>query len=415
MKNILFFGILYIIALSSSAQLIIDGQIRPRTEYRYGYGQPRADTSRPAFFTTQRTRLGIKHIKDSITTRITVQDCRIWGEAKGKADVASLGIFEAYVKLGFSKYWSITVGRQAIDIDNKRLFSAANWNQVSTSHDGVTIDFKKESINFKMITAFNQAGVSNFFTDYSKNITNYKFLNTIWLEKKFKNISIANLTITDGYQKEGTIGTDYFRCTSGLVAIITAEKLSSEVRGFYQTGKRNTGQDIAAYYGNLIVGYIPNSNLKVTTGIEYMSGNDMTDTNNTVYNSFDILYGRKHWSNGMMDYFSTPSTTKSAGLINPYARIDFTKIKNWKLRIYYHYMMLENNYVHEENIIDKFLAHEIDFIADLNINKTVSLQMAYGLLFGDETLEIIKGGNSDLIQHYAFVMLTIKPVFFKSE
>ncbi len=77
--------------------------------------------------------------------------------------------------------------------------------------------------------------------------------------------------------------------------------------------------------------------------------------------------------------------------------------------------MLGNNYVYEGNIIDKFLVQKIDFSANGTINETVSLQRGYGLLFGDETLEIIKGSNSDLIQHYAFVMLTMKPVFFKSE
>ncbi len=211
MKSISFLVVLSTIVLGDNAQLVIDGQIRPRTEYRYGYGQPRSDTSRPALFTTQRTRLCVKHTKANITIRITVHDCRVWGEANGKVDIASMGLFEAYVKLGLSKNWRITVGRQAINIDNKRMFSAAHWNQISTSHDGVTIDFEKESINLKMITAFNQVGTSYFFTDYSGNITNYKFLNTVWIEKKLKNFSIANLTITDGYQKEGTIRTDYYR------------------------------------------------------------------------------------------------------------------------------------------------------------------------------------------------------------
>ncbi len=104
--------------------------------------------------------------------------------------------------------------------------------------------------------------------------------------------------------------------TSGIVLKITTGSLFPEIRGFYQTGKRNTGQDIAAYFGNLIIGYRPSDNFKFTTGLEYMSGTDMTDTTNTAYNSFDILYGSKYWSNGMLDYFSTPSTTKNAGLVN---------------------------------------------------------------------------------------------------
>lgn len=408
-KNILLL-LLSFCGIISNAQLIIDGQFRPRTELRNGYSQPRSNNLSPAFFTTQRTRLGIKHIGNGITSKINLQDYRVWGEDKIKTDIPSLGLYEAYVSVDLSAKSFITLGRQSFNIDNKRFFSSANWNQLGASHDGITIDYKNENFVFKMFTAFNQTKVSNFGIDYSAQISNYKFLNTIWAQKKFKNLSIANLTITDSYQKVGTTTVDYFRVTSGIVLIKSTDKNNIELRGFYQAGKSKIGQNISAYYASILLLHKFNSNFKFSFGTEYLSGNDMTNSNN-IDNSFDILYGSKHWTNGMLDYFSTPSTTKNAGLINPYCKFDLNLKNDNKLSLYYHYFMLSNNYVSKDEVVNPFLAHELDFVLDKKINEISNLQIGYGILYGSETLEIIKGGDSNLINSFAFAMLTIKPVF----
>jgi hypothetical protein len=236
----------------------------------------------------------LNHAYNNVTSKLSIQDYRVWGESKLKTDDPGISIFEAYFRLTLNDYWFLTAGRQAINLDNKRLFSAANWNQVSTSHDGVTLDYLKESFNFKMITAFNQAKVSNFGTDYSAQISNYKFLNVIWLEKKFKNLTLANLTITDGYQKEGTTNTDYYRFTTGAIIKLKKSANDIQLRGFYQTGKNKTGQDVSAFYTSVSYAHKFGPVINLTGGFEYMSGNDLTDETNEKDNAFDILYGSKH-------------------------------------------------------------------------------------------------------------------------
>lgn len=414
MKRIFLFITFIIITTNIKAQLKVDAEYRPRFEFRDGYGTLKTEDTNPAYFVTQRTRLNLNHIYENLTSRLSIQDYRVWGDSKLKSDDPGISVFEAYFKLNLNDFWSVTAGRQSFNVDNKRLFSAANWNQVSLSHDGVSLDLMKENFNFKMLTAFNQAQTTNFGTDYSAQIKNYKFLNLIWLEKKFEDLTLANLTITDGYQKEGTTNTDYYRLTTG--AIIKYKKTSNDIqlRGFYQTGKNNTGQDVNAYYASADYMHKFESIFDLSVGFELMSGNDFTDTLNLKDNAFDILYGSKHAYNGIMDYFSTPNTTKNAGLFDGYVKVDVTKIENWKLSVNYHYFALANKYVYENEEQDKFLANEIDFMARWKMNDIINLQMGYGMLFGGKTLEYIKGAEGEGLQHYFFTMITVKPTFFKN-
>jgi archaellin len=415
MKRILISIIFITLFISGKAQLKIDAEYRPRFEFRDGYYTLKTDESNPAYFVTQRTRLNLNHTYKNVTSRLSIQDSRIWGESKLKTDVQGLSVSEAYFKINLNDYWAFTAGRQAINIDNKRLFTAANWNQIGLSHDGITLDYMKESFSFKTITAFNQTKISNFGTDYSSLISNYKFLNVIWLEKKFENLTLANLTITDAYQKEGTINTDYYRFTTG--AIIKYKKTANniQVRGFYQTGKNKTGQDVSSYYTSASYAHKFGSVFNLTGGFEYMSGNDLSDEANEKDNAFDILYGSRHWFNGMMDYFSTPKTTKNAGLVDGYLKVDFTKIKNWKLSAHYHYLALANEYVYEDEKQDKFLANELDLVGTWMVNDIINLQLGYGMLFGGKTLEYVKGVESDGLEQYFFTMITVKPTFFNNK
>ncbi|PLX22096.1 MAG: hypothetical protein C0597_02870 [Marinilabiliales bacterium] len=410
-----FVSVLFITTIiSAQAQLKIDGQYRPRFEFRDGYKAFNTENNDPAYFVTQRTRLNLNHKYNTVTSRISIQDYRIWGEYKLKSDDPGVSVFEAYFKLQLNDFWAVSAGRQSFNIDNKRLFSAANWNQVSSSHDGVTMDYKKESLNFKMLTAFNQSKVSNFGTDYSDQISNYKFLNAIWIEKKVQNLTLANITITDGYQKEGTKSTEYYRMTTGVVAKYNKTASNIEARGFYQFGKNMKGQDVSSYFLNLIYGYDLTEKFNIIAGIEYMSGNDLSDSLNLDDNAFDILYGTKHAYNGIMDYFSTPNTTANAGLVDAYVKFNFSKLKNWNLSARYHYFALANNYLYNGEEQDKFLANEIDLIAKYKMNDIIDMEFGYATLLGSKTLEYIKGVEPEGMQHYFYAMITVKPTFFKN-
>lgn len=400
------------ISFFAIAQLNIGAEYRPRFEFRDGYKTLKPDDSNPAYFTTQRTRLNLNHTNKNITSRISIQDYRIWGESKLKSDDPGISVYEAWFRINLNTLWSVTAGRQSFDLDNKRLFSKANWNQVSNSHDGINIEYMNEDFQLKIFTAFNQSSVSNFGTDYSGQISNYKFLNVIWLEKSFNNLSLANLTITDGYQKEGTTNTDYYRLTTGLIFKYQNHADDFQIRGFYQTGKNNTGQDVSAYYLSSSFLHKFSPWLDATAGIEYKSGKDLSDETNQKDYAFDILYGARHGFNGIMDYFSTPETTKNAGLLDGNIKIDINSIRNWKFSVRYHYFALTNNFVYDNEVQNKFLANEIDLITTWNLNQIVNLQLGYGMLFGSKTLERMRNIDSEGMQQFFYTMITVKPEFF---
>ncbi|MFO7827868.1 MAG: alginate export family protein [Bacteroidales bacterium] len=412
MKLLFIFIFFMLISFLVNAQLDIGAEYRPRFEFRDGYKTLKSENTNPAYFTTQRTRLNLNHTNKYITSRISIQDYRVWGESKLKSDDPGISVYEAWFKINLNTYWSLTAGRQSFDIDNKRLFSKANWSQVSNSHDGINIDYLNENFQLKIFTAFNQSSVSNFGTDYSGQINNYKFLNVLWLEKTLNNFSLASLTITDGYQKEGTTNTDYYRLTTGGIIKYQKPADNIQIRGFYQTGKNYIGQDVSAFYlsGSFLHKFNPW--LDATAGIEYKSGNDLSDETNQKDYAFDILYGARHGFNGMMDYFSTPETTEGAGLLDGYIKIDISRLKNWKLSARYHYFALANNYVYENTVQNKFLANEFDLITTWNLNEIVNLQMGYGILFSSKTLELIQATEPNGLQQFLYAMITVKPTFF---
>lgn len=173
---------------------------------------------------------------------------------------------------------------------------------------------------------------------------------------------------------------------------------------------------MSAYFMNADLGYNVTEKTKLGLGFELFSGNDALDSTSTTDKAFDIMYGTRHKFNGLMDYFNIPSTTKGAGLVDLYANAEFKATEKLSLMADWHYFRHQNNYLDaSKNIADKFLGNELDLSANIKFNKTVQLYMAYCMMFGSETLEMIKGGDKDLFNSYGIVMLTIKPTLFKQE
>ncbi|NJO88741.1 MAG: hypothetical protein HC831_07065, partial [Chloroflexia bacterium] len=140
-----------------------------------------------------------------------------------------------------------------------------------------------------------------------------------------------------------------------------------------------------------------------------------TNTTSTTDNAFDIMYGTRHKFNGLMDYFSVPSSTKGAGLVDYYAKLGYSPIEKMYFEAEWHYFNLQNKYVANDVILNEHLGNEIDLSAKIKFNKSVELYLSYSTIFGTETLETLKGGDKGLFNSYAVVMLTVKPNLFKSE
>lgn len=61
------------------AQFSLTGEFRPRTEYSHGYGTLADIDQDASLFTSQRTRINLNYKGEKITTKLVLQDVRIWG------------------------------------------------------------------------------------------------------------------------------------------------------------------------------------------------------------------------------------------------------------------------------------------------------------------------------------------------
>ena len=415
-------------SLLAQSSFELGGEFRPRFEFRDGYKSLKDDNFSPAAFVSQRTRLILDYKNPKVETRITFFDNRLWGDQPGKKDISSVGIHEAWAAINLSASTRFTFGRQSIQYDNGRLFSAVNWNQVGAAHDAARITFRKDDLEMELLSAWNQNREGTSGTDYIfDGVTSslyYKNLNVFWLSKKFNNFQVSSLSLFDGYEEVDRSDTIpvvnpdrlNYRFTTGLILKQKAGKMDFIAHGFYQGGKLYTGSEISAYYFRIEAAYKASGNSKFTLGFEQMSGNNHSDTTDTKSRAFDILYGARHKYNGSMDYFSIPSTTGNAGLMNPFVRFDYSFGGTSKLAAEYHMFFLGNSYLQDNpgTAIDRFLGYELDISYQKKIYDYMSLSCGYSILSGTESLEALKGGNSNKLNQWAYLMLTINPTFFAS-
>jgi hypothetical protein len=417
-KTTLFFFLFTILVFKGFSQFSLDAELRPRFEYRFGYKTLPDSTSSYAALVTQRSRIIANYKNEKLQLRFSLQDVRTWGDEKMKTDIAGIGLHEAWVELKLFDSISSKIGKQEFLYDNQRLLDIGNWSQIGTTHNALLLKYKYNSWTVHLAMAYNQVLDTNFTTNYSKTDVkdNYKTLNFLWISKQIKKLNVSGLLIADGFQKPKTINTTYLRYTAGPILKLNLNKFNSELRGFYQGGKSQTGKDINSWFANGEVSYKILNPLSVKLGGEIWSGYNFTDSTSKEVNSFDLLYGSSHKFNGSMDYFTKPSDTKNAGLVDIYTQISCKQGKKSTYRLDYHYFGLENKYGKKNAIpLDKYLGSEIDLLGKYALSKEISLEIGYSCMLASKTMEKIKGGSSDYFANWAYVMLTVKPTLFTNK
>jgi hypothetical protein len=60
------------------------------------------------------------------------------------------------------------------------------------------------------------------------------------------------------------------------------------------------------------------------------------------------------------------------------------------------------------------LGTEIDLMLGYNFSKDIQFQLGYSQMFATESMEILKGGDKDLTNNWAWAMIVVKPTLFKT-
>ncbi len=415
MKQLLTLIIMIAFSGAAWAQVTLEGQIRPRAEYRDGFRMMPTEDSSPAAQINQRTRLSLSYAPEHrISTRITVQDTRLWGQNLTMDNRPTFSVYEAWLGLHPMENLDIIVGRQELKYDTQRLLSFNDWALTGRSHDALTFQYTWDNgSQLHFGTSFSQSQNRLFETHYGLN--NYKTLNYIWYNTQLtEGLQSSFHLIADGYENPDDQNDFNMRYTWASYQVWDAAN-NLEVRLYpaYQHGKTAWGMNISAFYVMLEAATSLTENMQNTLGVELFSGMDQTDPGDT-FTAFSDLYGLGYARQGHMNYFiNFPDDTQNAGLINPYIKNSYHLSETTTVSADLHLFFLQNNFPNPltGEAINSYLGAEVDLHMVYRFNPFTQIVLGYSMLFGSESMEYIRGGDSDEWAHWAFVMIRMSPTF----
>ncbi len=431
------------------AQFTLDGEIRPRFEYRHGYKNVFKPTDTNAAFTEQRTRLNIGYKSEGYNFKISIQDILIWGSQpqlintlnKINGNGSYFSLHEAWAETILSDKWKIKFGRQEIILNDHRIFGNVGWTSQARSHDAVIFKYSDNGFDGHFAVAYNQDQARLTGTDAYRG--SYKAFQYFWFNKRFSDaLNVSLLFLNNGKEQKvldrdiANIGSldsisykDNYSQTIGTHITYKKNKLSMLFNVYFQSGKEGNRDKI--YYDNqnrafdrgvqaldlrLDVGYNITEQFSGTLGYEYLSGNSQTDPEGTkkTNRAFNPFYGTNHKFNGYMDYFYVGNYIGSVGLNDLYFKLKYNPGKYWVGMDVHFFSSAENVWdgfrynqaitnsnpneltviqsnKYTDYIMDDYLGTEVDFTLGFQLSKGVGLKAGYSVMADTETLAYLKG------------------------
>jgi Alginate export len=363
-KGILSTALFLILGVYAYGQFTLDGEVRPRFEYRRGYKSIADSAQDNAAFVEQRTRLNFGYKTEGYIFKVALQYINVWGSqpqlinnySKLNSDGSYFDFHEAWAQALMTKNLSLKFGRQEIILDDHRIFGSVGWTQQARSHDAVILKFKKNKFKADFAAAYNQDKAALAKTEAQ--FGSYKAFQYLWLHNDFgKNFGVSVLFLNNGKEQVDSTrydtapATAYYKDnysqTAGTRLTFKKNKLSINGAFYAQMGRDgNRGvyysdydgkynKEISAMNYSLDVNYKITKKFSAGVGYEYLSGNSQTDTsasNARTNNAFNPLYGTNHKFNGFMDYFYVGNWTKptdNVGLQDIIFRLKYKAEKFW--------------------------------------------------------------------------------------
>lgn len=442
MKKIILFITVFVFILISTNESFgqtaeISGQFRPRYEMRHGYKTLTPDGAQAANFISQRTRLNFGCTNEFFNLGFSVQNVGVWGETGtlSSSDVNGTAIHEAWGELIFCEKFSLKAGRQEIMYDDQRIFGNVDWAQQGRHHDAVILKIKpKEECTIDLGFAYNAMKETDFKENYTVN--NYKTFQYVHWHRSFNAFGVSILALNNGlpWISSDTTESGNFKekvaysQTIGARGTYKKEKIKVNAAFYIQTGKvtidttndniMDATKDLSAMYFAADAAFAISEMFSIGAGFEYFTGNSMKDPDKKDQ-AFKPLYGTNHKFNGWMDYFYVGSFMNSVGLLDIYLPFTFTKDKISAALIPHYFSAANDVYGFDENGNGKDysngLGTEVDLVFGYQVAKNATVKVGYSQMFATESMQVLKGGNYENTNNWAWVMIDFKPSFFKSE
>jgi hypothetical protein len=386
------------------AQFTLSGEFRPRTEFSRGYKSLAVEEQNMSTTTAQRTRLNALFATEGVKAKLVLQDVRYWGgqpQLVTNEDYAT-SVHEAWAEIKLAENLFLKAGRQELVYDDSRIFGNVGWAHQARSHDLALFKIENEiKLHFGIAHHENADITNNFYNGPDA----YKDLQFLWFNKTWEKTGLSLLFLNNGIpvfisnneQENRYSQTFGGRITHSLEKVILAGNL------YYQTGELPSWQKISAL-NFLFEASMQNG---ISLGFEHLSGNsyDKTDKNY----AFNPLYGTNHAFNGHMDYFYVGNHINSVGLNDVYLKYGYKKEK-FGFNGHLHYFASAGKISADAK---KYLGTEVDLGISYTVQPNATISTGWSVMFAGESMELLKGGDHTVGQHWGYIMLSVTPTFIQ--
>ena len=421
LKKVIIVAILLLgLSTLKSQTVAIDGEIRPRMEYRDGLSKPLLNANDPAVIGVQRTRLNLLFKSGVMSSYISFQDARTFGQTPNASDVATTGIYEAWSELLLLPGTTFKIGRQALNYDDKRLFSSPNWSNTGTAHDAALLKFGLNDFQAHLGLAYNNNTAISQETYYTP-VSKYRYLGFVWLSKDIVNgLNVSAIGVDEGVQDTMVIKPKNYKkvglnhaFTFGGNIKLDADSfpLTALVTAYFQSGESGIGSEMKGKMLAIKMGYKFADFLTVNAGADYLSGDN--NTTDGIQSNFKKLYGADHSFNGSMEYWKTPL---NEGLRDYYGGFISKINSNLNFEASFHLFESDKDQTYNKVNTGRSLGSEIDLLVNYKLNEWSSVQGGWSRYFTVANTLSSKGiaTNADISNpQWAYLMFTIKPSFLK--
>jgi len=425
MKRIyLLFTVIALCGPLLNAQFSLDGEFRPRTELRHGFGGLIADDTEAGFGVSTRLRLNAGYAMEAYTFYVSLQDVMVWGENRQLLpddENNSFAVFEAWADIDLGSGFSAKLGRQTLDYDDQRILGSVGWTQQGRNHDAAILKYAIEKFQIDLGLAYSQdydnpSGFQSVGTAYNTTgFFTYKTMQYLYLKESWKNLTASLLLLNNGFQNFETDGTTADGISSlqtfGTHLDYKKGSFGTALNAYLQTGERQGAVDVGgAYLLGLDFNYAASAKVSLGAGMEIISGNNANTSGKM--EAFFPLYGTNHKFNGFMDYFYVGNHANSVGLFDVHISANFKLGEKSSL------LIKALNFSGEQALPsgEKYLGTELDLVFSQAFNG-YSLQLGYSQMFAADGMYELKGITEDASassQNWAWAMLVLKPKFLNT-
>ncbi|WP_266363264.1 alginate export family protein [Tellurirhabdus rosea] len=446
-KTLLGFVGLSLLSLNVQAQFTLGGQLRTRSEYRDGQGTLLKVGDKPAFFTSQRTRVTASYTGYRLKFGATLQDVRVWGQDAStinrvtNQDFNGLLMHEAWGEVSLldttvkTREFALKVGRQELVYDDSRLLGNLDWLQQGRRHDMALLKYAANGWMLHAGVAYNQNaerktgaiynGIPTGYTAGTNAIGSlYKSLQFVYLGRKFYAGNFSFLVIKDDFNKYAmtlpagsTVATRtnipgvWSRVTFGGYFTGQFKKLGLKGEAYYQTGKDKDGLTVKAALLSGQLTYNTSRRTSLGLGLDYTTGNEPTASGTTT-RRFDPLYGTPHKFWGLMDYFYVADGFGRGGLTDLYFRARYKPTDKLNFALDAHSFRSPNTVLSgDKKELSQNFGEEIDLIANYTLTKNIGLEGGYCTFLATESLAAASVKNVTTPQkrsNWAYLMVNLK-------